>query len=254
MEKGEKMKQINKSIIFLLVILFTACANNISEKELLKNIMVAHGADKMKSAKIDFDFRGKHYSVTRKNNRFEFTKTYGDSSGNLIFEKLNNAGYHYLKNNIEINLTEEEKRLRANSLNSVIYFFSVPYVLNDKAVKSKIIGHENVKGIDYFKLEITFNQKGGGEDFQDRYVYWINKNNYFIDYYAYYYHVNGGGSRFRVKTNRRNIKGVIFSDDLNYKSEKIHENIEDFAMEYERDKLEKVSEIKYENIEVNLIP
>ena len=61
---------------------------------------------------------------------------------------------------------------------------------------------------------------GGGEDFQDEYRYWIDPESGHIDYLAYNYHTDGGGTRFRKAKNRRKKEGFVFQDYINFKPEK----------------------------------
>ena len=74
-----------------------------------------------------------------------------------------------------------------------------------------------------------------------------------MDYFAYYFHINGGGSRFRRIHNTRSINGIIFGDQENFTSEKINMNIEDYDKMYEGENLKKISDINIENIKVNLL-
>jgi len=69
----------------------------------------------------------------------------------------------------------------------------------------------------YYKLKVTFDQDGGGDDFDDTYVYFFNKATFKPDYLAYDFHVNGGGMRFREAYNERYVNGIRFVDYNNMK-------------------------------------
>ena len=140
-----------------------------------------------------------------------------------------------------------------NSINSVHYFSVLPYGLNDKAVQKKLLPSSVVAGKDYYKIMITFSEDGGGEDFEDVFVYWIGKEDFLIDYLAYSFHTNGGGKRFRVLKEQCNIKGIRFVDYHNYKPIDLEIPLIDLDLAFDKKQLKKVSEIILENIEVTLL-
>jgi len=72
-------------------------------------------------------------------------------------------------------------------------------------------------------VNILDNQEGGGDDFDDTYVYFFNKSTFKPDYLAYDFHVNGGGMRFREAYNERYVNGIRFVDYNNMKP--IDENV-----------------------------
>ena len=108
----------------------------------------------------------------------------------------------------------------SEAVNSVIYFAILPYFLNDAAVNKRYIGKKSIEGTTYHKIEITFDVEGGGRDHDDVYVYWIDAEDYSLDYLAYSYEVNGGGVRFRSAYNSRTVGGLVFQDYINYKHDK----------------------------------
>jgi hypothetical protein len=173
-----------------------------------------------------------------------------DDSVGAYHDIMTNNGFQRLLNNEEVNLTEEWKGRYSNSINSVVYFAYLPFGLNDKAVNKKLIGEEEIKGNRYHKIKVTFNQEGGGEDFEDVFVFWINKNDYRMDYFAYYFVSDGGGIRFREGVNSREKGGLIFSDYINYEGPAGINDIAGLAELFKSNKLEKLSKIRLENLEV----
>ena len=140
------------------------------------------------------------------------------------------------------------------SVNSVHYFSVLPYGLNDKAVNKKLIGEERIKGKDYYKIEVTFSQKGGGEDFEDVFIYWINKASFKPDYLAYSYNEDDGkGMRFREAYNERYVNDLRFVDYNNYKSEDKKFYLIDLAKAFNNNSLKLLSKIELQNVEVDLI-
>ena len=138
----------------------------------------------------------------------------------------------------------------SGSVNSVHYFSVLPFGLNDPAVKKKFLKEATVKGKQYYKIEVRFSEEGGGEDFDDVFIYWIGKEDFLLDYLAYSYRVNGGGMRFREATNKRIVNGIRFVDYNNYKAKNASTKLENLDKAFENSTLNKLSEINLENVTV----
>jgi hypothetical protein len=138
------------------------------------------------------------------------------------------------------------------SVNSVHYFSVLPYGLNDKAVLKKYLGEEAIKGETYYKIQVTFKQDGGGEDFEDIFVYWINTKTFKVDFLAYSYHEDDGfGFRFREVYNEQFINGIRFVDYNNYKPKSNDIDILNLGSMFETNQLELLSKIDLKNVTVN---
>lgn len=248
-----KRRKINIFAAYLLVALSAlGCAKN-NPDDIIRNTIDRYGGEKFKNSIIEFDFRGNHFVIYRKSGKYEYTKIGKDSTGKIIEEKLTASGYTRKINGEPIDLSEKKKNALANSLNSVIYFALLPYPLADKAVLAKIDGTAEIKGRKYYRLRVNFKQEGGGDDYQDKYLYWIDTEDYSMDYFAYSFEVNGGGSRFREVTNERKINGIILTDHINYKIGKEISDLTEYESEFNNGKLIKVSEIRLENPSVRLL-
>ena len=249
----KKTEVINSIILLIFFFALRGMAQSEMNAQLIINKTIeSYGGKTYKNSLIEFDFRDRHYKVFRKNGDFLYERFYSDSSGN-IYEGFDNNSVFKKINGQTIDVTVKKSNSIKESINSVIYFFTLPYALNDKAVIKKYLGGSNIKNKPYYLIEVTFKQEGGGSDFEDKYVYWIHKENYSMDYFAYYFHVNRGGSRFRRIHNTRSVNGIIFGDQENFTSEKINMNIEDYDKMYEEGNLKKISDINIENIKVNLL-
>ena len=249
----KKTEVINSIILLIFFFALRGMAQSEMNAQLIINKTIeSYGGKAYKNSLIEFDFRDRHYKVFRKNGDFLYERFYSDSSGN-IYEGFDNNSVFKKINGQTIDVTVKKSNSIKESINSVIYFFTLPYSLNDKAVIKKYLGGSNIKNKPYYLIEVTFKQEGGGSDFEDKYVYWIHKDNYSMDYFAYYFHVNRGGSRFRRIHNSRSVNGIIFGDQENFTSEKINMNIEDYDKMYEEGNLKKISDINIENIKVNLL-
>ncbi|NNJ88175.1 MAG: deoxyribose-phosphate aldolase, partial [Eudoraea sp.] len=118
------------------------------------------------------------------------------------------------------------------------------------AVQKELLGKNQIKGKDYYKIKVTFDQQGGGNDYEDVYLYWIDQKTYKPTYLAYEFHVNGGGLRFREAYNERYVEGIRFVDYYNYKP-KGEARITRLDALYENGELELLSDIELENIVVS---
>ena len=107
-------------------------------------------------------------------------------------------------------------------------------------------------GEPYHAVEVTFQQEGGGKDYEDAFVYWFHTERNTMDYFGYSYEVDGGGLRFRKAYNFRTIEGIRFSDFINFKAEYPKYSVHDLGSLYNQGVLEELSRIENENIQVRL--
>lgn len=242
------------SLIFFLC-LFASCRPADDPQYIVDRAIEAHGGDVLAHAVIEFDYRGKHYKVMRNRGIFSYERFYADSTGS-VHEVLNNDDVYRMVNGERVELDPKKLYSVEESLNSIVYFSLVPFFLNDPPVQKKYLGTSEIDGEPYYEIEITFRQEGGGPDYEDRFVYWIHQDRYTMDYFAYDYHINEGGTRFRKAFNVRTIEGIRFADFLNYTTEALPQPgtpIEDYEEYMRADSLELLSEIIWENIEVRVI-
>ena len=117
-------------------------------------------------------------------------------------------------------------------------------------MNKKLLGETQIGDSQYYRVEVTFDEKGGGEDYDDIYIYWINKETFKTDYLAYEFNIDGGGTRFREAFNERIINGIRFVDYNNYKATA---NISVYELEalFKIKELELLSTIRLEDIDVN---
>lgn len=215
--------------------------------KVLNRAFKAHGGQKYEQAKYSFTFRNKDYNFENNgtNFKYEVKSNKGDTT---IHDILEDGKFTRTLNGNPEKLSSKEENNYRNSLNSVLYFATLPHKLNDKAVKKQYKGKAKIKSKEYEVLKITFNEEGGGVDHDDIFYYWIGSDDHQIDYLAYSYHVNKGGVRFRTAFNKRTVDGIIFQDYVNYKAE-IGTPLEDLPILWEQSKLKKLSEILTENVQ-----
>ena len=242
-------------IMLILILFISSCKPEIKQltaQEVIDKSMIASGSDKVFAATIDFDFRNRHYNATRNNGKFSLVRITKENATETK-DILSNNGFERYRNDEFVIVPDSMATRYSSSINSVHYFSVLPYGLNDAAVKKKLLKEASVKGKDYYKVEIRFSEDGGGEDFDDVFVYWVEKHSFKIDYLAYSFHVNGGGKRFREATNERIISGIRFVDNNNYKTKNASTKLENLDKAFENSELEKLSEINLENVQVKLL-
>ena len=244
-----------KKIFFLL--LFTSLIVN-CKKELLdadvivrKSIEVS-GGNIIENATINFDFRNKHYKATRNKGQYQLERTFKDST-DIITDILSNGGFQRFINNKPFEVSDDKEVSYSASVNSVHYFSVLPFGLDNSSVKRAYLGQTEVKEKDYYKIKITFNEDGGGEDFEDVFIYWINTETFKVDYLAYSYEENSGiGLRFREAYNERVINGIRFVDYNNYKPKDEGLVLEILDLKFKNDELELLSKIELDNVFASL--
>jgi hypothetical protein len=240
---------------FLLLLLILACNPKkieLTAVEIIEKSMRYSGAEKVANAKIKFVFRDKEYAAVRKNGAFELSRHYLTKDSLNVREILSNSGYQRFINNKRVVISNSLSNNFSNSVNSVHYFSVLPFGLNDAAVQKKRLKSVRIKGKEYYKIEVSFYENGGGEDFDDVFIYWIGKESFLIDYLAYSYHTNGGGMRFREVKDRSINSGIRFVNYNNYEPVVSGILLKDIDSAYENAGLKKVSEINLEMIEVQL--
>lgn len=217
---------------------------------ILAKSVKAHGGDLYNSAHYKFTFRDGIYSFKNNGNNYRYTKQ-EVKDGNNITDTLSNAGFVRYINNEKQTLSEKYADAYSNSLNSVIYFATLPHKLQDPAVSLYYQGDVKIKNKNYHAIEVKFAQEGGGKDFDDEYYYWVNTETNRIDYLAYNYTVNEGGVRFRSAFNPRVVDGILFQDYINYKAE-LGTDLDKLPALYENNELKELSKILTEKVvEIN---
>lgn len=231
----------------------TKIASSQSADEIIEKSIELSGGERFKQSFIHFDFRDKHYYAKRKNGLFELSRSWINGENDSVNDILSNKGFNRMLNGTPIKVEDSMAIKYGASVNSVHYFSVLPFGLNDAAVNKELMGEEEINNNIYSKIKVTFNQEGGGEDFEDVFIYWINKKSHYADYLAYSYNEEDGvGLRFRQAYNERYIKGLRFVDYNNFKPKSDTTDLEGLAEAFESNQLELLSKIELENISVEL--
>ena len=225
----------------------------LSADEIVTKSIEKSGGKAFDNSVIRFDFRDKFYVARRNIGQFSLIRMFKDGNDS-VFDLLTNNNFDRFINDSRVILEDSMKAKFSASVNSVHYFSVLPYGLNAEAVNKTLLGEEQIKKKNYYKIKITFNPNGGGEDYEDVFVYWIDNENFKVDYLAYSYNEEDGvGMRFREAFNERYIEGIRFVDYNNYKTENNELDLFDLGEAFEENKLKFLSKIELKNIEVELL-
>lgn len=243
---------MQKLLFFSLTIFsLTGCTPNKDPQKIIDQAIAAHGGQLFEGKTVTFSFRDKHYLVQRKPEGYTYIRSFEDDSlGQVKDVLLNSTTLERYANDTLLNISDEWKFKYANSVNSVLYFFQLPYGLNDAAVRKKYLGQKVINDQLYEKVQVTFMQENGGKDFEDVFVYWINAKTSTLDYLAYSYLTDGGGVRFRQAINRRQINGMTFQDYINFKPASEKAIVQSLDQAFIDASLIELSQIVNENIEI----
>jgi len=239
--------------MFMAVLLFSSCSEEKKEltaNEIIDKAIQNAGGNRYENAEIEFIFRKKEYKSKRQAGKFQLERVGLDSVGNRVRDILTNDGLERQINDTTTKLQDSLILPVGNSINSVHYFVHLPYGLNAPAANKKLIGKDSIAGREYYEIKVQFAEEGGGTDHEDEYLYWIDTQNFEVDYLAYNFDVNDGGIRFRKAFNHRIIEGIRFVDYENYKYEELSTPLHKLDSLYEKRELDLLSLIETKNVKV----
>jgi len=240
------------TLLMLGSVFFQACQSPITAQEIVDQAIEHHGGELYEHAYIEFDFRNKHYVLKLNGGKFTYERIFTDSTGH-VRDVLDNSGFRRYINDTLISLNETWAKRYTRSVNSVAYFALLPHGLNDPAVVKTLAGEGHINGTKYYRIHVSFLQEGGGEDYEDEFMYWFDKTTFRMDYLAYFYHTDGGGTRFRVARNVRRINGILMADYLNLGIEKVIQDLTQTEVMYTEQQLDTISSIELEHVHVDIL-
>ena len=242
------MKRLYLFSSFLIVM---ACSEikSLTANEIVNSAIEVSGGHLYEKSTISFEFRDKEYVSKNKGALQE--RIFKSDSLNYTDIKSNDDFQRFI-NDIPVTVSDSLARLYSNSINSVHYFAQLPYRLNDKSVNKELLGEKTILDKNYYVVKVTFNQKNGGDDFEDTYFYWFNNETFKPDYLAYDFHTDGGGVRFRKAFNERYVDGIRFVDYENYKPKDDKVTLTNIMESFLDNKLELLSKIELKNIVVTI--
>ena len=247
--------------VLLLALAVAACQRPAPQGDtealaLIDRARTHHGSALLDRAQMRFSFRGTPFVIWQDGGRFRYTRTTTDSLGRTVQDVLDNDGTRRLVDGVEQALSPDQAASIGESVDSVVYFATLPASLSDPAVRARLLTPDRVDGENYDRVEVTFAQDGGGADHQDRYVYWLRQSDGEIGYYAYSYDETAPdtaraatGTRFRVPLQSRRVGGVLVQDWRNLSADSLDE-IDGFGDAYDQRRTFRVSEVVLDDVAV----
>lgn len=244
---------MKRFIIPLIFVFAIGCKQEpdktLTAQEIVDNSIADSGGKQFNDYKISFDFRDKSYISENVDGQRVF-KRISDLDTTTIIDIKRGDDFERYVNDFLVMVPDTMAVKYANSINSVHYFVRLPYGLNDAAVNKELLGKETIAEEEYYKVKVTFDQQGGGKDFEDTYLYWFDLKTFKPEYLAYDFHTDGGGQRFRKAYNEHYVNGIRFVDYENYKPKNESTGILEIGQQYNEDGLELLSKIELKNISV----
>lgn len=239
------------TVCVALIGLVMSCTNREPDKanNVVSQAVKAHGQGRLANSRVSFTFRDKSYSVSRSEDSYEYTRSFKEDSSWVEDVLINSTDFTRRVNGELISVPDTMQVKYTSSVNSVLYFVQLPYLLNDPAVIKSYEGTQKVLGETYEVLKVTFRPSGGGEDFQDEYRYWFHEKTLLLDFLAYNYETDGGGVRFRKAYNRSERGGILFQDYVNYEVP-VGTPLQKIPAFFEAGKLKELSRIVNTDIQV----
>jgi len=234
-------------------------ADSLTSATIISEAVAAHGGPVIDTSVVTFTFRGARFRLLHDHGRFQYERITTDSLGQTVREVLANDSLYREVDSQPVALTGEQRASLNTTVNSVSYFALLPHALTDPAVQSRRLGVDTVRGVPYHRVEVTFQQEGGGPDWEDRFVYWFRTDTMVMDFLAYAYGLDEGdddpGHRFREAYNVRTVNGVRFADYINYTDSTITPaTLEQYSDRLGSETLEEVSRVELDSVSVTPLP
>ncbi|MBB5268999.1 DUF6503 family protein [Algibacter amylolyticus] len=243
-----------KNTVLLLVLIglnYSCKKPSVDADAVINQSIMLSGGERFKTSTIAFNFRDKQYRAKHNNGNYVLER-YFTTGHDSIVDRLTNDGFERFINRQRVVVPDSIANLYSASVNSVHYFSVLPIGLNAEAVNKHYVSQVSIKGEPYHKIKVTFNEDGGGEDFDDVFLYWVHSKTYKVDYLAYSYHEgNGLGMRFREAYNERYVNGIRFVDYNNYKPISEEATLLNLDVLFAEDELKMLSKIELEGVRVS---
>jgi len=230
-----------------------------SARAVVDSAIAAHGGAVLDHAVVSFDFRGTDFRLRQDGGQFRFQRSYTDSLGRRVREVLSNDSLYRVVDGTRVDLADAQRRTVETAVNSVAYFALLPGPLDDPAVQATYAGRDTIRGAPYHRIEVTFQQEGGGRDWQDRFLYWFHADTYAMDFLAYAYGLGApgedAGTRFREAYNVRRLQGVRVDDYRNFTRDGLAPDaMRRYPQLWAADALTLVSRIELDSVRVRPLP
>lgn len=241
------MKKLSTCI--LACMLFSCSSEQNKAHALVEKTIARHGGAHLIGFRIAFDFRGRSYTAERTRSGYRYTRAFDSPEGRVVDYLVNSTEFVRTLNGDTVQVADTMEVKYISSVNSVLYFAQLPYLLNDPAAIKTYAGRSAINERPYHAVKVTFREEGGGKDFDDKFIYWIHPEDFTLDFFAYSYETDGGGVRFREAINRTETEGIVSQDYVNYEVP-IGTPLPDIPKLFDAGKLKQLSIIRNENFTV----
>lgn len=234
-------------LLIILALAISSCYQKPDAQKIINESISLYGMDKIDGKTISFDFRAKHFEIKFNGGNYFYESTFSSDSLGQIKDQLSNKGFVREINGLVTPQTEKDSLKHTEAINSVVYFAFLPLKLNDEAVKKTFLKTVSIKEKSYHQIEVSFASENGGSHFDDVFYYWFDSEDSSLDYFAY----SAGGNRFRAFKSDINSGGLSLQNYINYQSKEGEKTpLKDYPLLFEKNELEKLSEIVLENLSV----
>jgi hypothetical protein len=248
------------TVLFSLSLLLVCCggadeeaAGQSTAVAVIDRAVTAHGMEGLERLSASFRFRDIDYGIEMDDGQFSYTRAFTDSLGRSVRDELTNRGLRRRLDGEVARLSPKDSSAYAESVNSVRYFFLLPYGLHDPAVMAELLEPATIRGQPYDRVRVTFAEEGGGTDHDDVYHYFFNRESGELDYLAYSFEANEGGIRFREATNKRRVAGVLVQDYINYGTNGADRDLSDIGRRFETGELPELSRITNAGVRIDRV-
>lgn len=222
---------------------------NRQARAIIEEAIVVAGLEEMDEAAFAFRFRDKEYRYQQTNGTYTYERWWTDSTTNEVTRDVldNDRLVRYIDGKVA-DITEKKRKAYSNSVNSVIYFAFMPWVLSDPAVIPTYLGRDTIKGEVLDQIEIAFTTDNGGEDADDEYMFWFTPDTRQLKYLAYS-HPGGKAPRLREANNEREVGGITVRDYHNWNTPgNKARSIKELPAGFDAGELNLLSEINLEDV------
>jgi hypothetical protein len=235
--------------VFLSIVLLASCRTGDEAARVLDRAIEAHGMNALDHAVVRFEFRGDRFEVQRDGDVFQYERRHDTADGRTV-DIVTGQGLVRRVNNVEVNLQGDAHESALATVRSVIFFALLPYSLRESPVRLRLLDEVEIMSESYHTLEAVFQRDGGLRDWEGRYILWIHRTAHTVDFFAYEFVGDDGGTRFREVAAVREVDGIRFQDYRNYVDEAIDRNLLLYPQRFSTRHIQLVSEVRMRNIEV----
>ena len=148
-------------IFFLFLLLSCQNAKDLSAIAYIEASVEAHGMTEFNKKSIDFQFRNYRYTQRQDSQGLIYTRRKNTTPEVLDLLHSKN-GFQRTLANEKVVLADSIALVYSESVNSVLYFFRLPYSLKDTGAIKTLMDTEQISGRTYQKVGVYFTSENGG--------------------------------------------------------------------------------------------